>query len=164
MPIVEDYLVDRDICMNWATPYKELGSKTLIIAENTGAPFLRENQGVVTHKNSTYTYARWTDKSAAGGGRILSPLTALHYSLCRTQDKLQMKLNNQGHCNLQQGPNKDPFFDIWKQVNIKNYQSLRNFKSSGLGGHQWPRLVAVPTNQVKQFVSSAINKYYAEMK
>ena len=74
--------------MTWATPYKHLTDDegiehTLCIANDNGSPFFGENQGVMTSKDSTFTYARWTDKSAAGENRLLSPLVALHWSLCR---------------------------------------------------------------------------------
>ena len=157
-PIVEDYVQDRDICMTWATPYKEIKDKTLLICNNDNTPFLKENQGVVTHKSSTYTYARWTDKSASGHNRILSPLTALHYSLCRNESALEMKVKNHGHSDIE----NDPFLSIWKQVTLQNYQSLRNFKSSGLGGYQWPKLLPVPTDQLETFIEKHILKAYGE--
>ena len=54
-PLVEDYRETHDICMTWATPYKEIGDTTLVIAEEDGSPFFGENQGVVTSKNNTFT-------------------------------------------------------------------------------------------------------------
>ena len=48
----------------------------------------------MTSKDSTFTYARWTDKSAAGDNRLLSPLVALHWSLCRPAKELEQKINS----------------------------------------------------------------------
>ena len=41
-PLVEDYRETHDICMTWATPYKEIGDTTLVIAEEDGSPFLEK--------------------------------------------------------------------------------------------------------------------------
>ena len=43
-------------------------------------------------KDSTFTYARWTDKSAAGDNRLMSPLVAIHWSFCRPQNELEQKI------------------------------------------------------------------------
>ena len=77
MPLVE-LRETHDICMTWATPYKEIGIPRFI-AEEDGLTLLRKS-GVVTSKQYI-TYARWTNQSAAGTNRILSPLVALHFSL-----------------------------------------------------------------------------------
>ena len=69
-PLVEDYRETHDICMTWATPYKEIGDTTLVIAEEDGSPFFRKS-GVVTSK-TIFTYARWTNQSAAGTNRYFS--------------------------------------------------------------------------------------------
>ena len=74
---MENYRHEKDICMTWTTPYKvvmdEDESVTLIIANEDGSPFFGENQGIATSKDSTFTYARWTDKSGAGENRLMSP-------------------------------------------------------------------------------------------
>ena len=148
-PLVERYKDEVDLCMTWVTPYKEIDEYTLLIAEEDNSPFFRENQGIATSKSSTFTYARWTDKSAKGQNRIQSPLIALHYSLCRNEKKLEQKINNTGHANLVK---KDPFFDMWKATTLDNYHTRRNFKTSGLGNAQWPKLIKIPTRDLKNYI------------
>ena len=156
-PLVEDYRETHDICMTWATPYKEIGDTTLIIAEEDGSPFFGENQGVVTSKNNTFTYARWTNQSAAGTNRILSPLVALHYSLCRKSEDLHEKIHNIGHSNIVE---EDPFYKIWSQVDMENYKQLKNFKTSGLGEAQWPSLEPIETQFLFEYVQQYLNRAY----
>ena len=156
-PLVEDYRDTHDICMTWVTPYKELGDTTLVIAEEDGSPFFGENQGVVTSKNNTFTYARWTNQSAAGTNRILSPLVALHYSLCRESDDLHKKIHNIGHSDIVE---EDPFYKIWSQVDMDNYNQLKNFKTSGLGGAQWPSLEPIETQFLFEYVEQYLNRAY----
>ena len=156
-PLVEDYRDTHDICMTWATPYKEIGDTTLVIAEEDGSPFFGENQGVVTSKNNTYTYARWTNQSAGGTNRILSPLVALHYSLCRKSEDLHQKIHNIGHSDIVE---EDPFYKIWTQVTMDNYKELKNFKTSGLGGAQWPSLEPIETQFIFQYIEQYLNKAY----
>lgn len=160
-PLIENYRHEKDICMTWATPYKvvtnEEESITLVIANHDGSPFFGENQGVVTSKDSTFTYARWTDKSAAGENRILSPLIALHWSLCRPADELHEKIHNIGHSDIVE---EDPFYKIWSQVDWDNYHELRDFKTSGLGGAQWPKLEAIPSNNVEDYIRQYSERAY----
>ena len=156
-PLVEDYRETHDICMTWATPYKEIGDTTLVIAEEDGSPFFGENQGVVTSKNNTFTYARWTDQSAAGTNRILSPLVALHFSLCRKSKDLHEKIHNIGHSNIVE---EDPFYKIWSQVDMENYKQLKNFKTSGLGDAQWPSLEPIETQFLFEYVQQYLNRAY----
>ena len=156
-PLVEDYRETHDICMTWATPYKEIGDTTLVIAEEDGSPFFGENQGVVTSKNNTFTYARWTNQSAAGTNRILSPLVALHYSLCRKSEDLHEKIHNIGHSNIVE---EDPFYKIWSQVDMENYKQLKNFKTSGLGEAQWPSLEPIETQFLFEYVQQYLNRAY----
>ena len=66
---------------------------------------------------------------------LMSPLVALHWSLCRPDKELHEKINNIGHSDLVE---QDPFYQIWSQVTWDNYHELENFKTSGLGGSQWP--------------------------
>jgi hypothetical protein len=150
MPIAEKYINKADICMNWATPYKQIGDTVLVIANEDDSPFLGENQGFITNKNNTFTYARWTDISASGENRIMSPLIALHWSLCRNKEDLHTKIHNIGHSDIVE---KDPFYNIWKDVDLNNYTQLRNFKTSGLGGAQWPKLKAVNVNELEAYYS-----------
>jgi len=148
--------------MTWATPYKtvkdeEGNSICLFIANEDDTPFFGENQGVVTSKDSTFTYARWTDKSAGGGNRINSPLVAIHWSLCRPQGELHEKINNIGHSDLVE---KDPFYQIWNQVTINNFHELRDFKTSGLGQAQWPKLIPIPSNEVENYIKQNVKRAY----
>jgi hypothetical protein len=149
LPIASKYIHKYDICMNWAIPYKTIGDTTLIIANEDGiTPQLSENQGFVTHKSATFTYARWTDRSQTGINRIMSPLIALHYSLCRSDKDLEVKINNIGHSDIAK---TDPFITLWRKVDLTNYMQLHNFKTSGLGSIQWPRLLPVKTEELSKF-------------
>lgn len=157
IPLTERYFHNYDICMTWATPYKEIDDTTLVISNLDGSPFFGENQGFITHKNSTFTYARWTDRSQFGMGRILSPLITLHYSLCRDKDDLHKKIHNIGHSDIVE---EDPFYDLWSQVTLDNFTELRNFKTSGLGEAQWPSLFAVQTGQLEDYYYQHKNGAY----
>ena len=156
-PLVERYYNKADICMTWATPYKTIDDTTLVIANEDGTPFFGENQGMTTSKDSTFTYARWSDKSAAGHNRLLSPLVAIHWSLCRSKEDLHQKINNIGHSDIVEN---DPFYQIWEQVNLENYEELHNFKSSGLGTAQWPILRAIPSQQVANYIEQHLDRAY----
>lgn len=156
-PLYEPYLSKLDACMIWAMPYKTIGNTTLVIVNDDGTPFFGENQGVVTHKNNTFTYARWSNLSASGSNRIVTPLVAIHWSLCRTDAELHQKIHNIGHSDIVE---KDPFYSIWKTVTLDNYSELRNFKTSGLGGAQWPRLRALPSTEVENFYKQHISGAY----
>ena len=149
LPIVERYRDKKDISLTWATPYKTIDDTTLVIANEDDTPFFGENQGIVTSDDSTFVYARWTNKSSAGHNRLLSPLVALHWSLCRSKEDLHQKINNIGHSDLVE---KDPFYNVWNQVTLDNYTDLRNFKTSGLGEAQWPKLVPINTDQVEDYI------------
>jgi hypothetical protein len=151
LPIAQRYLRKTDICMNWATPYKQIDDTVLVIANEDGSPFLGENQGFITHKINTFTYARWTNNSAAGENRLLSPLVCLHWSLCRNQEDLFEKITNIGHSDIVE---KDPFYSVWKDVTLDNYTQLRNFKTSGFGGAQWPTLKAININDLENYYSN----------
>ena len=162
VPIVEPYINKRDVSLIWSTPYKIITDKenveiALIIANEDGTPFFGENQGFMTSRDSTFTYARWTDKSASGDNRLMSPLVALHWSLCRPQKELEQKIKNIGHSDL---VDKDPFYQLWQQVDLDNYKEMRNFKTSGLGGAQWPRLEAVPLAELENYIKNYIQKAY----
>lgn len=154
--IAEDYYDKVDICMTWATPFKVVDKQVLVIADDDGTPFYSENQGIATCKNNTYTWARWTNLSAGGAKRLQSPLVAVHWSLCREEEAVKQKINNNGHSDLAA---TDSFFNLWKNVNLSNYTSYRNFKTSGLGP-QWPRLVAVPIEHMEAYYNQHIQKAY----
>ena len=154
-PIADRYAKKVDYCMTWATPYKRIGDTVLVIANEDNSPYFGENQAVLTHKNNTFTYARWTNLSAAGSNRIISPLLAVHWSLCRDETDLKEKIHNIGHADL---VDKDPFYSIWKQVTLDNYHELRNFRTSGLGGAQWPKLHAVDIKDLESYYKQYIGR------
>ncbi len=161
-PIAERYYNKYDICMTWATPYKvvtdeEGNSITLVIANEDSSPFFGENQGVVTSSDSTFMYARWTDKSQHGHNRLASPLVAIHYSLCRPDQELHEKITNIGHSDLVEN---DPFYQIWSKVNYENFKELKDFKTSGLGTAQWPSLEPVPTEYVEEYLKENLHRAY----
>ena len=142
--IAEKYYTSYDFAFTWFLPYKEFEEDYLVIANDDGTFIRTEKQGFATHKNNTYTYARWTNVTQNQPNKlILTPLGIKHWSLCRPQEKLHQKINNIGHANLtEQG---DPFYEMWKKVTMENYHEMRNFKTSGLGDpSQWPSLVQVP--------------------
>lgn len=147
-PVVSRYASKVDVCMVWATPYKIIEDTVLVIANEDNTPFFGENQGVMTHKNNTFTYARWSNLSAGGANRVQSPLLALHWSLCRDKADLHEKIHNIGHSDIVES---DPFYKIWDQVTLGNYTELRNFKTSGLGSAQWPKLFAVHKDQLESY-------------
>lgn len=149
LPIAKDYINTYDICMTWVTPFKEIDNETLLIANDDGSPFFGENQGFITNKNSTFTYARWTNKSAGGANRIQSPLLTLHWSMCRPQKELEFKINNTGHADIVK---RDPFFELWKSVTLDNYTQYKNFRTSKLGPAQWPSLVKVPNSDLREYI------------
>jgi hypothetical protein len=140
-PIVAPYRHKLDISFTWFLPFKEFENEYLVIANPDNRWFKGDTQGFATTKEKTYTYCRWTENKRV----IHSPLAAIHWSFCRTQENLRKKLENFGHSD--KTPN-DPFFHNWSITNLSNYQNLTNFKSSGFGSNQWPKLVAVPKDQL----------------
>ena len=55
---------------------------------------------------------------------------------------------------------EDPFYKIWTQVDMTNYTQLRNFKTSGLGGHQWPKLEPIPSDNVEDYIKQYLSRAY----
>jgi hypothetical protein len=153
-PLVEDYK-DVELMFTWFLMYKEVEGGSLIIAdENRQHIFKKDIQGFTANKNlHTFTYCRWTNSTK----KILSPLAIAHYSFCRPQKELDVKVNNFGHSIESK---KDPFYDIQKQVNKDNYQSLRNFKTSNMG-EQWPTLKFVKTEELNKFLTAEAELIYA---
>lgn len=147
-PIASRYATKVDFCMTWATPYKIIDDTVLVIANDDNSPFFGENQSVLTHTNNIFTYARWSNISASGTNRVSSPLVALHWSLCRSKEDLHEKIHNIGHSDLVES---DPFYKIWNQVTLDNYTELRDFKTSGLGSAQWPKLFALPLADLENY-------------
>lgn len=156
-PLIENYRDKLDICMVWATPYKIIGDKVLVIANEDDTPFFGENQGVLTHAKNTYTYARWTSLSAAGGNRLVSPLVALHWSLCRDEKGLKEKLANHGHSDVYK---THPFYNNWLNITLDNYKELKNFKTTGIGPAQWPKLYELPLADIESYYKSHLAGAY----
>lgn len=156
-PLVERYRNKIDVCMIWATPFKIIDDKVLVIANEDDSPFFGENQGILTSKKNTYTYARWTDMSATGYNRIISPLVTLHWSLCRPKKDLEQKLHNHGHSDVYK---TNPFLDNWDSITLENYKQIRNFKTTGLGPAQWPKLVEVPLDEIENYYKAYIPGAY----
>jgi hypothetical protein len=136
LPIFAPYRYKVDVQMTWLLPFKEFENDILVIANPDNRWFKGDTQGVMTTKASTYTYCRWTNQTKA----IMSPLVALHWSFCRTEENLAVKLQNFGHSDR---TNSDPFFNNWKIANLDNYHALTNFKTSGYGSNQWSKLLKV---------------------
>jgi len=66
----------------------------------------------------------------------------MHWSFCRKQEDLEMKLNNFGHSDKTKD---DPFFHNWQLVTLDNFTQLRNFKTSGYNENaQWEKLIRIP--------------------
>lgn len=143
VPLAERYNTKIDLSFTWFLPYKEFEDCYLMIANNDGSWSRGDTQGFVTHKNNHFTYCRWTNNKRV----VLSPLCILHWSFCRSEQKLDQKLNNFGHSDK---VGKDPFFDIWKQVTLTNYTQLTNFKTSGFGNNQWEKLITVPKKDLEK--------------
>jgi len=152
-PIAEPYMAKCDLIFTWFLPYKEFDESYLVIANDDNTWFSGDKQGFATHKDSHFTYARWTDNKS----HLNTPLGIMHWSLCRQQAKLHEKINNIGHSNLAE---KDPFFDTWKKVNLDNFTQLRNFKSSGLGDNQWPKLVEIIKPEFDAIAHMNLNVIY----
>jgi hypothetical protein len=153
-PLVENYK-DVELMFTWFLLYKQLEDGTLIIADETrNHVFKKDVQGFTAHKNShTYTYCRWTNATK----KILSPLAIAHYSFCRPEKELDVKINNFGHSVESK---KDPFYDVQKQINLDNYESLYNFKTSNMGA-QWPTLKYIKNSELNQFLKQEAELVYA---
>lgn len=152
-PIVSNYTT-IELMFTWFLVYKEFEEGYLVIAdEQRKNIFKKDIQGFSARKNlHTYTYCRWTNAEK----KILSPLAVLHYSFCRPQKELTKKINNFGHSIESK---KDPFYDIQKQVDLKNYKSLINFKTSNMGP-QWPTLKFIPRNEFNEYLEEQAGKIY----
>jgi len=153
IPIIERYYDKYDFMFTWFTPWKEVEDKILVIANEDNTFHREAPQGFITHKKFNYQYARWTTNTR----QILTPLVVLHWSLCRTEKNLEQKVNNIGHSDI---ANEDPFFHNWKATNMQNYQNLRNFKTSGFGNNQWPKLVAIPAENLRAVAENQLNLCY----
>lgn len=125
-----------------------------MISEEDTTFIKSEKQGFATQKNNQFTYARWTNNQF----RIDTPLCILHWSLCRNEDALNQKINNIGHSDRAK---EDPFFNIWKQTTLENYEQLRNFKTSGLGDpRQWARLTKIKKNELQHICQMEAERVY----
>lgn len=153
-PLFEPYYKKYDIEFTWYLPWKAFKDVTLFITENDNSFIKTERQGFATAKNNHYTYARWTNNVQ----RIESPLAILHWSLCRKEKEIEQKLKNFSHADITE---KDPFFNLWKQTTLDNYQNIKNFKTSGMGDpRQWPKLTPVPNDQIYKACVSESRKLY----
>jgi len=43
---------------------------------------------------------------------------------------------------------------------LNNYKEMKNFKTSGLGSSQWPRLEAIPLNELENYIKNYAQKAY----
>ena len=152
-PLVENYK-DVELMFTWFLLYKELPEGYLIIAdENRNHVFTKDVQGFTARKNlHTYTYCRWTNAPK----KIKSPLGILHYSFCRPDKDLTVKVNNFGHSVESK---RDPFYDIQKTVNATNYKNMLNFKTSNMGP-QWPTLKLVHKDELDSYCKQEARLLY----
>ncbi len=156
LPIVDTYYDKVELLFTWYLPFKQFTAVpsstdadgkevtmdiTLVIAHEDNSFFRGDTQGFTTSKDKTFTYCRWTETTQ----KLLSPLAVMHWSFCRTKEQLDQKLKNFGHSNT---INEDPFFHNWTMCDMNNYKELKNFKTSGLGGNQWEKLVPVSTERL----------------
>lgn len=111
---------EEDFTCLWKTVFKSIEKDLLICCPN--------EQGLLgtCHKNS-YIKARNTNFK-----KVQSPLEVLHFSWGRTEEEVRQKLLNWGHAN---DFNTNKHLDIWKKVNLENYQEIKNFHPLGL--KQW---------------------------
>lgn len=154
LPICERYYKTTELIFTWFLPFKKLKMKnphthelldhTLMICNNDGTFYKGDQQGFACNKDATFTYCRWTDTKK----KILTNLSIMHYSFCRNESEVSLKLNNYGHSS---DKNDDPFFHNWKLVNETNYTQLKNFKTHQYGGGQWEKLVPVPDKELMEF-------------
>lgn len=155
VPLLGSQVQKRDLLFHWFLPYKYLPEtdEYLVIAKNDGSIFSGDTQGFATHKNNTFTYARWTNNRSF----IQTPLCIKHWSFCRNEHEVNQKINNFGHSDRTKD---DPFFDTWKQIDGSNYEQLRNFKTSGFGENQWERLIKIPANNLDSWMKEQAKKVY----
>jgi hypothetical protein len=148
LPLVEPYYKEYDLAFNWFLPYKEFDDSYLVITDERGNWNLNETQGFANWKNYEFTYARWTN-NAQGAKRVLAtPLAILHWSICRKDQELNQKIHNIGHADI---ADRDPFYDIWRNINLGNFNELRNFKTSGFGDpSQWARLTQISKEEFRK--------------
>lgn len=153
-PLVQNYK-DIELMFTWYLMYKKVEDGYLIISEDDGhTVFSKDIQGFSANKNlHTYTYCRWTNSEK----KILSPLAIKHFSFCRDDKDLSMKINNFGHSAESK---VDPFYTVQKQVTKDNYTQLRNFKTHGAGA-QWPALKFVKEQEVDSYLQEQARFLYA---
>ena len=81
----------------------------------------------------------------------------MHCIGLRPEKELHEKIHNIGHSDLVE---KDPFYEIWSKVTWDNYHELENFKTSGLGEAQWPKVVPIPSDQVENYIQPKRRRAY----
>ena len=74
-----------------------------------------------------------------------------------TINELEQKIKNIGHSDLVE---KAPFYQLWQQVDLSNYKEMNNFKTSGLGGAQWPKLEAIPLTELENYIKNYVQRAY----
>ncbi len=153
-PIVENY--DVDLMFYWILPYKRVEDDEILVISKEDRKSIPNNevQGFTTLKHNTFNYCRWTNNQK----RIQSPLAILHWSFCRPEDELDLKINNFGHSIESK---QDPFYDIQAKVDINNYTQLRNFKTSNMGP-QWESLLKIKEKDLLDYCKEQAVIMYAE--
>jgi len=152
-PNAEKYYKSVDFSFTWFLPYKEFDSCYLMIANDDNSWSNGDTQGFATYKDNQFTYCRWTNNKRV----LFTPLAIMHWSFCRKEINLNQKLNNFGHSDKS---SSDPFFNIWKQVNLNNYNELRNFKTSGFGKNQWNKLIVIPKTELEERAKEEAKRLY----
>lgn len=151
-PIVETY--DFDLMFYWILPYKRVENDSILVISNSDRKSLPNNevQGFATQKENTFTYCRWTNNKKI----IQSPLAILHWSFCRPDSDLDLKINNFGHSIESK---QDPFYSIRKKVTLENYKDLQNFKTSNMGP-QWEALKLVKEKDLLVYCKEQAKEMY----
>ena len=44
---------------------------------------------------------------------------------------------------------------------MTNFDQLKNFKTSGLGGAQWPKLEPIPSDSVEEYIKQYLGRAYS---
>lgn len=115
---------DHRCAARWFNVFKFFGDKALMIDPPT------ELTPVATKLRGQYVSARVTQQPV-----VVSPLNLLHFCYGRSPEDLLAKLRNWGHA---RDFNISAFFEMWKSIDLQNYESLHNFHP--LNGPTWQSL------------------------
>jgi hypothetical protein len=148
-PVATRYIKKLDFCMTVLVTYKLIDDTILVVANEDDSLFVGNIQGILTHKQNTYTDARRTSLSDSGKNRLLSPLLAIPCSTCSTKEELYQKISNTSPANIN---SSDSFFSTWDSITLDNYQQLRNFDTFGLSTMRGPKLLAVPKDRLEDYI------------